>query len=75
MKIEIKITHKDAALIQEFMDDNQTTKGGTHGPLTMTVLAAMLMRDVAMAMRRPLTWEGDHMSQVLIAHGYKVLDW
>lgn len=75
MRVEVEVSDRDAALIRQFMDDNQTTEGNTHGPMNMTVLVEMLLHDVAMAMHRPLSWEGDHISDVLTAHGYKVLDW
>jgi hypothetical protein len=35
MKIEIEITEQDAALIEEFMDDNQSGEFNSHGPLDM----------------------------------------
>lgn len=72
MKIEIEITEQDAALIEEFMEENQTDEGNSHGPLDMIVLAEMLLQDVALAVRRPGSWEGSNMSQVLSSHGYRV---
>jgi hypothetical protein len=72
MKIEIEISDQDAALIEEFMDENQSETGNSHGPLDMIVLAEMLLQDVALAVRRPGSWEGSNMSQVLYSHGYRV---
>ena len=72
MKIEIEITEQDATLIGEFLDGNQTDEFNSHGPLDMIVLAGMLMEDVALAVRRPGSWEGSNMIQVLTSHGYKV---
>lgn len=71
MKIEIEITDDDAALIEEFLIDNQVDEGNSHGPLDMIVLAGMLMEDVALAVRRPGSWEGFNMIRVLESHGYK----
>ena len=71
MKIEIKISDKDAALIQEFMDDNQTDEYNSHGPLDMIVLAEMLMEDVALTVSRPGCWEAANMREALTSHGYK----
>jgi hypothetical protein len=72
MKIELEITDQDAALIEQFMDGNQTEEGNSHGPLDMIVLAEMLIQDVALAVRRPGSWEGSNMIRVLISHGYIV---
>jgi len=72
MKIEIEITDQDAALIEQFLDENQTGECNSHGPLDMIVLAGMLLQDVALAVRRPGSWEGSNMSQVLSSHGYTV---
>jgi hypothetical protein len=72
MKIEIEVTDQDAALIEEFMDANQSDGFNSHGPLDMIVLAGMLLQDVALAVRRPGSWEGSNMSQVLTSHGYSV---
>lgn len=71
MKIEIEITEQDAALIEQFLDDNQGGEFNSHGPLDLIVLAGMLLEDVALAVRRPGSWEGSNMSQVLTSHGYK----
>jgi hypothetical protein len=72
MKIEIEITEEDAALIEEFLDENQSETGNSHGPLDMIILAGMLLEDVALAVRRPGSWEGSNMSQILCSHGYRV---
>jgi hypothetical protein len=72
MKIEIEISDQDAELIEEFLDENQSETGNTHGPLDMIILAEILMQDVALAVRRPGSWEGSNMSQVLYSHGYRV---
>ena len=72
MKIEVEVSDQDAALIEEFMDENQTGEFNSHGPLDMIVLAEMLMQDVVLAVRRPGSWEGSNMIQVLTSHGYTV---
>ena len=72
MKIEIEISDQDAELIEQFLDENQSETGNSHGPLDMIVLAEMLLQDVALAVRRPGSWEGSNMSQVLWSHGYRV---
>lgn len=72
MKIEIEISDNDAASIEEFLDENQTDEFNSHGPLDAVVLAKMLMEDVALAVRRPGSWEGSNMIQVLKSHGYSV---
>jgi hypothetical protein len=72
MKIEIEISDQDATLIEEFLDENQSSEFNSHGPLDITVLAGMLMQDVALAVRRPGSWEGSNMIQVLICHGYQL---
>lgn len=72
MKIEIEIPEKEAALIKQFLDDNQSGEFNSHGPLDMIVLAGMLLQDVALAVRRPGSWEGSNMIQVLTSHGYTV---
>lgn len=71
MKIEIEVSDKNAALIEEFMDENQTDEFNSHGPLDMIVLAEMLLEDVALTVSRPGSWEGSNMSRVLTSHGYK----
>lgn len=72
MKIEIEISDKNAALIEEFMDENQSDEFNSHGPLDMIVLAEMLLEDVALTVSRPGSWEGSNMIQVLTSHGYTV---
>jgi hypothetical protein len=69
MKIAIEISGDDAHLVQAFVDT--TAADATHGKLTIETLAAMLLQDVALAMRRPGSWEGHNMAEVLISHGYE----
>jgi hypothetical protein len=70
MKIAIEISGDDAQLVQAFVDGT-ADDANTHGKLTIETLAAMLLEDVALAMRRTGSWEGHNMSEVLISHGYE----
>jgi hypothetical protein len=72
MRITIDIRDEDAELIREFLDYTRTldTTFNSHGPLDMKRLARMLLEDVALAVRRPGSWEGSNMWQVLTSHGY-----
>lgn len=72
MKIEIEISEEDAALIEEFIENNQDDEYNSHGPLDMAILAKMLLKDVALVVRRPGCWEAANMMQVLSSHGYMV---
>jgi hypothetical protein len=72
MKIKIVIPddvamHLNAFLQRAALYDDQPT---SHGKLTVESLAEMLMEDVALAIRRPGSWEGANMSRVLESHGY-----
>lgn len=71
MKIEIEIPDKQFALIEEFMDANQTDEFNSHGSLDLFVLVEMLLQDVAMTVSRPGSWEAANMRDVLTSHGYK----
>lgn len=42
----------------------------THGQLDLLKLVEMLLDDVHYVARRPGSWEGSNMAQVLISHGY-----
>lgn len=72
MKIEIEVPDQQFALIEEFMDANQSGEFNSHGPLDLFVLIDMLLEDVAMTVSRPGSWEGSNMIQVLTSHGYTV---
>ena len=74
MKLTIEIREDDAELIREFLELTKDLEPGhcSHGPLTMKRLAAMLLEDVALAVRRPGSWEGANMLTVLQAHGYRL---
>jgi hypothetical protein len=70
MKIAIEISNEDATLVAEFVGLYGQRTDTTHGPLTVERLAAMLLEDVALAIRRPGSWEGANMGTVLTSHGY-----
>ena len=70
MKIRIELRDDDAALIQELIAA-QDGDLNSHGPLTLKRLAEMLLEDVALTVRRPGSWEGANMRQVLHSHGYR----
>jgi len=71
--ITIRIPGEDAALIEQLLVGTKNIAAGisSHGPLNMEKLAAMLLEDVALAVRRPGSWEGSNMLTVLHSHGYQ----
>jgi hypothetical protein len=71
-KIEIEISDDDARLIAQGLESMRHSEANTHGTLDLPRLAAMLLEDVALAVRRPGSWEGANMIQVLESHGYPV---
>ncbi len=71
MKITVTIPATDADLIRQFLAANQNLTANTHGALTLQTLAALLLEDVALMMRRPGSWEGSNMATVLQSHGYE----
>lgn len=70
MKITIEINAADAELVAEFLEHYGQQAESSHGPLNIEKLAAMLLEDVALAIRRPGSWEGANMGTVLASHGY-----
>jgi hypothetical protein len=70
MKITVTIADADAALIRQFLAATKLATGSSHGPLDMPKLTAMLLEDVALMVRRPGSWEGANMGQVMQSHGY-----
>lgn len=73
MKITVDISDDDAALIKRLIEavNSSSNDANSHGELSFEVLARMLMQDVALAVRRPGSWEGTNMSHVLSSHGYE----
>lgn len=70
VRVTIEIARADAELVAEFLAGNGQRAESSHGPLTLAALAALLLEDVALAVRRPGSWEGANMGTVLAAHGY-----
>jgi hypothetical protein len=68
--IAITLSDDDAALIERGLPIFNQHAATTHGPLTVESLTTMLLEDVALAVRRPTSWEGHNMLQVLTGHGY-----
>jgi hypothetical protein len=70
MKIVIEISAADAADINRVirLANNNYPNANTHGTLGYETLTRMLLEDVAMAVRRPGSWEGANMA----SHGYEV---
>jgi len=72
MKIEIEIDDDTAMYVNRFLDmQDKESQSNTHGPLNMAKLAAMLLQDVALVVRRPGSWEGSQMGDLLASHGYE----
>jgi hypothetical protein len=68
----VTVSDEDLLLIQELLAHVNQTDFCTHGQLTVEKLAAMLLEDVALAWRRPGSWEGSNMCQLLAGHGYRL---
>jgi hypothetical protein len=66
----VTVSDEDLRLIQKLLAHVNQTDFCSHGELTVETLAAMLLEDVALAWRRPGSWEGSNMAQVLASHGY-----
>lgn len=69
-KFTVDVSDDDLKLIERGLDRMNRSDGNTHGPLDLQRLAGMLLEDVALAVRRPGSWEGANMYQVLTSHGY-----
>lgn len=69
-KFTVDVSEEDLKLIERGLLRMNGSDGNSHGPLDVQRLAAMLMQDVALAVRRPGSWEGANMYQVLTSHGY-----
>lgn len=74
-RIVIEVSAETAELLDELIvrcNESHRERDGanTHGELTPATLLAMLAEDAGMVIRRPGSWEGANMVQVLISHGY-----
>jgi len=73
MKIKIEIDDDTAIFINRFLGtQDPESQATTHGPLDMAELTKMLLEDMALAVRRPGSWEGARMMDLLTSHGYSV---
>lgn len=74
MKIAVEINDTDAKDINRAITlaNNSDPNANTHGTLGYETLTRMLLEDVALAVRRPGSWEGANMARVLASHGYEV---
>ncbi len=72
MQIIVDIPDDDVKLIQQLLDSFTEDEFNTHGKLDLQMLAGMLLEDAALAWRRPGSWEGANLLQVLSSHGYQV---
>ena len=75
MKIEIEIEIDDdtAIYINRFLvTQDLKSDANTHGHLDVAALTKMLLEDVALAVRRPESWEGIMMRDLLTSHGYSI---
>ena len=72
-QVSARISAETFALVRQFVAQNARTARCTHGPMTVELLVAMLLEDVASAMRDGGdTWQGCHMALVLREHGYEL---
>lgn len=76
-RITIEISAETASLLDDLVarcnESHRDREGAnTHGELTPATLLAMLAEDAGLVIRRPGSWEGANMAQVLISHGYDV---
>jgi hypothetical protein len=68
--VTIYIADDERRVLDEWVATDGQSGESTDGPLTIESLAAMLLEDVALSVRRPGSWEGANMAQLLAAHGY-----
>lgn len=66
--IKVKIPAETAALVNRYVTEARHLDGSG---LTIESLAAMLLDDVALLMRRPGCWEAAAMDGLLSSHGYR----
>ena len=71
VKLELKFSQEDFECLQRFIELTKlSTSNQFAEELTLESLTQMLLQDVVYAMRRPGSWEGANMIQVLQSHGY-----
>jgi hypothetical protein len=72
MKIVVEISDDDAMHINRVIELANNSDAKTRGMLGCETLTRMLLQDVALAIRRPGSWEGANMAQVLASHSYEI---
>lgn len=70
LRPRLQLDDGDWKLIEDFCRRTKGNEDCSQGELTVTKLTNMLLQDVAYAIRRPGSWEGANMIQVLRSHGY-----
>lgn len=71
-KITIELSDSGLEALEAFLASTEFCEdlGTSNGPLTLESLTSMLLEDVALSRRRPGSWEGSNMCEVLRGHGY-----
>lgn len=70
--ISVEISDETAELIEKLLANcNGESNPKPEGDLTIETLTVMLLKDCALAHRRPGSWEGNNMIGVLTSHGYE----
>lgn len=72
LQLVVELPEADVRDLVELVDELNAARAAvsSHGELTVAKLAAMLLEDAALARRRPGSWEGANMLDLLAAHGY-----
>jgi hypothetical protein len=70
VQLTITLSSEQEMALQHLLDACDDPECSSHGPLTLTKLAQMLLEDAALVVTRPGSWEGANMMQVLQSHGY-----
>lgn len=68
--ISVAIPLQDLESINQFLATTHDESVCPYQVLDLPRLAAMLLEDVALMVRRPGSWEGSNMAQVMASHGY-----
>jgi len=68
--ISVAVPLQDLESINRFLATTHDESVCPYQRLDLPRLAAMLLEDVALMVRRPGSWEGSNMAQVMASHGY-----